>query len=85
MSISELKYENWPKVRTVKTPDGSTVKLWGRQIHCWDGPAVITENGSKEYYLYGIKYSLDDFKSAVRDRTGLPWYKNPSLKGTQRH
>ena len=36
MSISELKYENWPQVRTVKTPDGSTVKLWGRQIHCWE-------------------------------------------------
>ena len=48
-------------------------------------PAYISLNGSKEYYLYGIQYSLDDFKAAVRDRTGLPWYKNPSLKGTQRH
>ena len=44
----------------------------------------ITEGNTKkaEYYLYCIKYSKSEFKEVVRNRTGLPWYKQPAPKGT---
>ena len=55
------------------------------KIHNWDGPALINkEKKIKEYYLHGFQCTLDDWKEMKRERAGLPWYKNPSLKGTAR-
>jgi|TARA_Y100000389_G_C17374930_1_gene471133 hypothetical protein len=51
-------------------------------IHNWDKAAVRDRSGSrvkKQYFLYGIEYSEEEFRDRVKDRTGLPWYKNPSL------
>ena len=81
----ELKYDEWPESRVIKSPDGTVRHIWDNKLHKWDGPAVIRKNGKVEFFLYGFEYTADGFKSAVRDRTGLPWYKNPALKGTQRH
>ena len=54
-------------------------------FHNEEGPALINkEQKIKEYYLHGIKFNVEDWKEQRRERAGLPWYKNPSLRGTSR-
>lgn len=52
------------------------------KIHNWDKAAIrpTCGKGKKEYYLYGIQFSKDDFLEAVKDRKGVPFHKNPALK-----
>ena len=46
------------------------------KLHNWEGPAIINEiQKTKEYYLNGIQYSLDDWKDMRKSREGLPWDK----------
>ena len=47
------------------------------------------EDYEERYDLYHrkeerIKFDIEDWKEQRRERAGLPWYKNPSLKGTAR-
>ena len=54
------------------------------KLHNWDNPALINkEQKKKEYYLNGIQYSLEDWEDIRKSREGLPWYKNPSMRGTR--
>jgi hypothetical protein len=63
----------------VITIDGVT------KLHNWDGPALINKGKKiKEYYLHGFECTIDDWKEMRKERAGLPWYKNPSLRGTAR-
>ena len=63
----------------VITIDGVT------KLHNWDGPALINnEKKIKEYYLHGIQYNIEEWKEQRRERAGLPWYKNPALRGVAR-
>jgi hypothetical protein len=54
------------------------------KFHKWDGPAVEPyDNNSemtKSYYLNGIKYDYESYMEIMKEREGLPWYKNPSMK-----
>ena len=72
------------KSRKITTSDGTIMFMFDGKLHNWEGPALIPEGNVKkrEYYLYGIKYSESEFKEVVRNRTGLPWYKQPAPKGT---
>ena len=75
--------------KLIKPEDGTiayVVTIIGiTKLHNWDGPALINkEKKIKEYYLHGFQCTLDDWKEMKRERAGLPWYKNPSLKGTAR-
>ena len=55
-------------------------------FHNEDGPALINkEQKRKEYYLNGIEYDFDTWNEIMKGKEGLPWYKNPSMKGTSRH
>ena len=55
-------------------------------FHSEDGPALINkEQRRKEYYLNGIEFTYDDWNEIIKGKEGLPWYKNPSMKGTSRH
>ena len=55
-------------------------------FHSEDGPALINkEQKRKEYYLNGIEYDFDTWNEIMKGKEGLPWYKNPSMKGTTRH
>ena len=58
------------------------------KYHNWEGPAVepVDEDSElkKEYYLYGKQLTLEEWNTARKDREGLPWYKNASMKGTTR-
>ena len=56
------------------------------KFHSMEGPALINkEQKRKEYYLNGIEYTYDDWNEIMKGREGLPWYKNPAMKGTSRH
>ena len=78
------KDNEWPVPRVIKTEDGTIMRIWDGKLHSWDEPALIPQGAKRlrEYYLYGIKYSESEFKEVVRNRTGLPWYKQPAPKGT---
>ena len=80
----DKKYDEWPNSQKLKKADGTIAYIWDNKFHNWDGPALIPEGNHRkaEYYLYGIKYSKSEFKEVVRNRTGLPWYKQPAPKGT---
>ena len=75
--------------RLIKPEDGtiaSVITIDGvTKLHNWEGPALINkEQKIKEYYLHGFQCTLEDWKEIKKQRAGLPWYKNPSLKGTAR-
>jgi len=54
-------------------------------FHSEDGPALINkEQKRKEYYLNGIEFTYDDWNEIMKGREGLPWYKNPSMRGNTR-
>ena len=81
----ENKYTEWPSSQRLTKPDGTVAYTWDNKLHNWDGPALINkEQKIKEYYLHGIKFNIEDWKEQRRERAGLPWYKNPSLRGTSR-
>ena len=79
----ENKYGEWPKSQKLKKVDGTIAYIWDNKLHNWDGFALIPEGNERkgEYYLYGIQYSKESFKEAIRQQTGLPWYKKPAPKG----
>ena len=53
--------------------------------HRYDEPAIVPLSRKSEfkkgYYLSGIPYSEEDFKEIMREREGLPWYKQSAPKG----
>ena len=80
------KDNKWPKPKKMKTPDGTIVHHWDGKLHNWEGPALIPEgvNRNREYYLYGIRYTEEEWKEIKRDRNGVPWYKNPAMRESAR-
>ena len=75
----------YPKPQKLKKADGTIAHLWDGKLHNWAGPALIPEGNKKkrEYYLYGIQYTEEDHKEAIKQQTGLPWFKQPTPKGEQ--
>ena len=75
--------EDFPKSRKLKSPDGTIVYIWDNKLHNWEGPARIPEgnNRLREYYIYGIQKTEEEWKERKRDGKGLPWYKDPRFKG----
>jgi len=71
--------EDFPKTKRLKTPDGTIVYYWDNKLHNWEGPALIPEGNIRlrEYYIYGIKHTEEDWKEAKRSSKGLPWFKDP--------
>jgi len=76
----EQKFE---LTRKLKREDGTIAYIWEGKLHNWEGPALIPggDNKKREYYIHGIKYSEDAWKEARRNREGLPWFKQASVKG----
>jgi hypothetical protein len=69
--------------RKLTKADGTIAYIWEGKFHNWEGPALIPEgdNRKREYYIHGIKYSEDAWKEVRRNRQGLPWFKQASVKG----
>jgi len=74
--------QEYPKSRKLKKADGTIAYIWDGKLHNWDGPALIPEGNEKkaEYYLYGIIKTKDDWNEMRRQREGIPYYKNQSMK-----
>ena len=72
----------WPTPTKTKTPDGTILHHWDGKLHNWDGPALIPEGNNRkaEYYLYGVKMDKDEWSETRRQREGVPFYKNQSMK-----
>ena len=78
----ENKYKEWPSSQKLRKADGTIAHIWDNKLHNWDGPAYIPEGNEKkrEYYIYGIRYSEEEWKDRRKQREGLPYYKNQSMK-----
>lgn len=70
------------KTRKFKTPDGKTISMFDGKLHNWEGPALIPEGNKRkrEYYLNGIKMTEAQWKEALKNREGLPWYKGANAQ-----
>ena len=71
------------RTRTITTPEGITITFFNNKLHNWNGPAVKYNDGSRrkaEYYLYGIQKTEEEWKEMRRQREGIPFYKNQSMK-----
>jgi hypothetical protein len=79
--------EKWEPTKKLTKPDGTIAYLWDNKLHNWNGPALIPEGNmrKREYYIYGFKKTEKEWKAALKDREGLPWYKKPSITGTSRY
>ena len=53
--------------------------------HRWDAPAIVPlsrkSEFKKSYFLSGIEYPEDVYNDIMREREGLPWYKQSAPKG----
>jgi|TARA_Y100000114_G_scaffold96081_1_gene89385 hypothetical protein len=74
--------EKWELSKTLKKADGTIAVVWEGKLHNWDGPALIPEGNNRkaEYHIYGIKYSKEEWNERRKQRTGVPYYKNQSMK-----
>ena len=75
------------QVKTLRS-EGKTISYFDnedrRVFHSWDGPAIkyddrLTKN---EYYFYGQKMTLEEWKEAKRDFNGIPPSKDPRYEQT---
>tara|TARA_R110000787_G_scaffold127838_1_gene239453 strand:- start:60 stop:344 length:285 start_codon:yes stop_codon:yes gene_type:complete len=64
------------------------IKLEGEdnfKHHRYEKPAIVPLSRQSEfkkgYFLSGIEYSEEVFKEIMKEREGLPWYKQSSPKG----
>ena len=78
--IMTTKYQ--PSKKLTKA-DGTIAWVWEGKLHNWEEAALVHPDGKKEYHIHGIKYTLDGWKEARRNREGLPWFKNPSMTNTR--
>ena len=68
------------EVRTINTACGKTLtylETTGQvnKMHSTEGPAVVyskDENKAPEYYLFGIKYSKNEWKSLINQHKAIP-------------
>ena len=69
----------FPQSKKYKSPDGTIRIVWNNKLHSWDEPALLPEGNyrAREYYLYGIQHTEEDWKLAKRDLKGVPFYKDP--------
>ena len=76
------KENKWPKSQKLKKADGTIAYIWDGKLHNWEGPALIPEGNKRkaEYYLYGVQMDKDTWSETRRQREGVPYYKNQSMK-----
>jgi hypothetical protein len=52
------------------------------KMHNWDGAAFVPQGNKRraEYYLFGIKYSKDQWLDFKKNVNGVPFYKTAAGK-----
>jgi len=70
------------ETKRLKTEDGSIVHYWLNKMHNWDGPAYIPQGNKRaaEYWLFGFKYTKDQWEDRKKDINGQPFYKTAAGK-----
>jgi hypothetical protein len=70
------------ETRKLKTADGSIVYYLDGKMHNFDGPAYIPQGNKRaaEYYVFGIKFTKDQFDNIKKDNNGVPFYKTAAGK-----
>lgn len=65
------------ETKKMKTSDGSIIYHLNGKMHNFDGPAYIPQGNKRaaEYWLFGIKYTKDQWEAAKKDTNGVPFYK----------
>ena len=76
------------ETKRIKTQDGSIVYSIDIEdknlMHNWDGPAYIPQGNKRaaEYWLFGFKYTKDQWEDRKKDVNGVPFYKTAAAKST---
>ena len=54
------------------------------KMHNWDGPAYIPQGNKRaaEYWLFGFKYTKDQWEDRKKDVNGQPFYKTAAGKAS---
>ena len=80
--MKKIEKTPFPQSKRLKKVDGTIAYVWNGKLHNWEGYALIPEGIEKkgEYHLYGIKMSKEEWSEARKQREGLPYYKNQSMK-----
>ena len=70
------------ETKRLKTKDGSIVYYLDGKMHNFDGPAYIPQGNKRaaEYYVFGIKFTKDQFDNIKKDNNGVPIYKTAAGK-----
>lgn len=74
------------ETRKVESSDGTIahyVNIGGvNKLHNWDSAAFIPRGNKRasEYWLFGLKYSKEEWEDRKKDVNGQPWYKTASGK-----
>jgi len=74
------------ETQRIKTADGTIahyVNINGvNKMHNWDGAALIPQGNRRqaEYYLFGIKYTKDQWLEFKKESNGVPFYKTAAGK-----
>ena len=65
------------ETKRLKTKDGSIVYYLDGKMHNFDGPAYLPQGNKRaaEYYVFGIKFTKDQFDNIKKDNNGVPFYK----------
>jgi len=70
------------ETKRLKTKDGTIVYYLDGKMHNFDGPAYLPQGNRRaaEYYVFGIKFTKDQFDSIKKDANGVPFYKTAAGK-----
>ena len=70
------------ETKKLKTADGTIVYYLDGKMHNFDGPAYLPQGNKRaaEYYVFGIKYTKDQFDNIKKDNNGVPFYKTAAGK-----
>jgi hypothetical protein len=70
------------ETKKLKTSDGTIAYYLDGKMHNFDGPAYIPQGNKRaaEYYVFGIKFTKDQFDNIKKDNNGVPFYKTAAGK-----
>ena len=70
------------ETKKLKTLDGTIVYYLNGKMHNFDGPAYIPQGNKRaaEYYVFGMKFTKDQFDNIKKDNNGVPFYKTAAGK-----
>jgi hypothetical protein len=70
------------ETKKLKTADGTIVYYLDGKMHNFDGPAYLPQGNKRaaEYYVFGVKFTKDQFDNIKKDNNGVPFYKTAAGK-----